>query len=213
MSANDDPSELETFEVKGLSFTTVRTYIEERYGEAHLQAIARDIPASHRGAFERPLPSQWYPEESLQLAMRATADVIADGNVERFERFLVDATSYGISRFFRVLLRMSGTPFVLRQLPTLQRRIRRPVHVRVEEQNREVMVYYDDFPFFDDPLYVARARAAVRALIRASTQPHSSVTTVDSGYDWLTIRVGLDGPRSLVPPPARPSRPPPSGGG
>src|SRR5579859_5010427 len=59
----------ERSEVKGIWFATARRYMLEARGRDALAAVIEDIPPEHRRALAAPLPSQWYPEETLQESL------------------------------------------------------------------------------------------------------------------------------------------------
>ena len=98
-------------------------------------------------------------------------------------------TEIGVSRFFRVLLRLSTPGFVLRQVPTMWRHIRRGRgEVRVREEDGAFVLEYSDFPWFADPLYEHLTVGSVRALVRIATGKAPTIRAEGLG-DRLTLWV------------------------
>src|SRR5512139_866770 len=112
-------------EVKGSWFVTARTYLVSEGSDELVQRVAKFLPDHQRHSLLEPLPSGWYPEESLQNALMGMRTELARGSPERFLDIMRQCTELGISRFFRVLLRLGSTEFVLRQVPTMWKQIRR----------------------------------------------------------------------------------------
>ena len=101
-----------------------------------------------------------------------------------------DCTEHGISRFFKVLLRLTTPQFVLKQVPTLWRQMRRgcgAVDVVVEEN--VVTVRYSDFPYFGDRRYRLLTEGTLRGLIRVATKRKAVLRISDFGADWLDVRI------------------------
>jgi len=138
-------------EVKGPWFVAMRAWLDANAsGEVSARVLER-MPAEHRGALREPLPSEWYPEEALASALAAVDAEIARGDREAFLALMEACTEIGLSRFFRVLLRISTPGFVLRQVPTMWRQIRRGAgEVEVVEQDGIAELRYRAFPWFED---------------------------------------------------------------
>lgn len=183
-------------EVKGLWFTTARRYVLDVHGRDVLAAVLEDIPAEHRLAMRSPLPSQWYPEETLQQSLAAANRVMARGSRERMLELLEECSIIGINHFFRIALRITTTTFALRMLPTTWTHMRRgPGRMSVELRAGEGIVEYSSFPYFDDPNYRLLVLGTLRPLLRLSTGREPRVEIAEYTTDSLRaiVRFGREG--------------------
>lgn len=182
-------------EVKGLWFASLQGYLREAYGEAELQRVLAAMPENYRAALDAPLTSSWYPEDALQSSLSAVYTCMARGNEQRFMQLIEAVTEHGISRFFRVLLRMANPEFVLKQVPAMWRHGRRGLgRVEVSVAPNVVTVSYSGFPYFDDHLYRLLTEAMLRALVRIGSKRAPDVRIDDYGDDWLRVKVTLASP-------------------
>jgi hypothetical protein len=179
-----------TSEVKGLWFAALQQYLRDAHGQAQLERIIRAMPDAHRAALAAPLPSSWYPEEALQSALSAVYTCAARGDEGSFVRMIEGCTEHGISRFFRVFLRITSPVFVLKQVPTLWKHVRRgggQVEVLVDDGT--VTVSYSEFPYFADRLYQLLTEGMLRALVHVASKRAAEVSIADKGLDWLKVRI------------------------
>lgn len=152
------------------------------------RVLARMSPA-HREALREPIASTWYPEEALQdalAALRAELELGPDQFIEAMDA----CTVIGTTRFFRALLRMATPLFVLRQVPSMWRVVRRGAGgVEVEGTDEEARVRYRDFPYFDDENYRLLTIASLRAVVRTCTERAPTVTLERWSSSSLDARV------------------------
>lgn len=177
-------------EVKGVWFITARAEVESTFGRDALEVLVESVPAPHRKVIAEPLTSEWYPEEALQACLRSLRMDLMRGESARFGRFLEGCTERGVGTFFSALLRISTPRFVLSQVPTMWRHIRRgPGHVEVEHGERETTLRYRAFPFFDDPIYEELTVASVGAVVRVCTRTDPDITVARVTDHSLDLRV------------------------
>ncbi len=176
-------------EVKGSWFVSLKACLEAGNGE-ELHRVVAVLPREHREALSDPIASHWYPEDALAAALKAVNDELAQGNRSRFVDRMDAFTEVGVSRFFRVMLRVSGVRFVLRQVPTMWRQIRRgDGEVEVVDVPGGVEVRYSRFPRFADPLYEDLTVGSLRALVRVCVGQATEVTVTARSPDSLSVRI------------------------
>lgn len=177
-------------EVKGSWFVTGRAYLLREGGDGLLQRVGKHLADDRRPCLFEPIASLWYPEEDLQCVLSGVRSEVALGSSGRFLTCMEGCTEIGINRFFRVLLRLTSTPFVLRQVPTMWRQIRRGAGtVEVEERDGVIVVRYSAFPYFADENYRIMTQGSLMALVAASTGERPDVHIEDFGADWLNVTV------------------------
>jgi hypothetical protein len=177
-------------EVKGIWLVTARGWVLREHDSTTLQRIATHMDRNLRSAILEPLPSQWYPEEVLAQALRALREVVAKGSNDEFQRVMEECTELGVSTFFRVLLRVSTPRFVLRQVPTMWRQIRRGRgRVLVENRASSTVVSYSDFPWFGSVDYRLLTLGSLTAVLRVCTRETPRIRIEDYGGDWLDVVV------------------------
>ncbi len=171
-------------EVKGVWFVSARAWLEER---GVLMTAAKPLPPAVRSALLEPMPTAWYPEETLQQAMSGVRATLArDG--DQFIDAMDGCTVIGTSRFFRALLRLATPGFVLRQVPAMWRHIRRgDAHVDVVVEGDSARIEYSAFPFFGDENYRLLTEASLRAVVRTCTGRNPKVTIAKWSADALTV--------------------------
>ena len=180
-------------EIKGVWLVTARTWVLEHHSREMLAAIASHVDETERSAITDPLPSEWYPEQVLQQALRGLRAEAAGGSNERFLEIMRQCTRLGVSHFFRVLLRLSSPSFVLRQVPTMWRQIRRgPARVEVTSEPDVITVRYRKFPFFDDENYRLLTLGSLTAVVELCTSERPRVTLGEHGADWLDVVIASD---------------------
>lgn len=180
-------------EVKGSWFVSLRACLEERDPEV-LDRILRVLPTEHREALADPIASHWYPEQALAETLRAVNEVLARGDRRAFVDAMDAFTEVGVNRFFRVMLRLSSVRFVLRQVPTMWRQIRRgDGRVDVVDVPGGIEVRYTEFPYFADPLYEDLTVGSLRAVVRVCVGRATEVTVTHRGPDSLSVRIPVVG--------------------
>jgi len=154
-------------EVKGLWFTIGRRYVLENAGQDALDALVAHMGPAHGAIIASALPSEWYPEETLQRTLAALNEVLAKGNPAEFVHTIEEASLLGIHHFFRALLRIVPPAMMLRKIPTMWNIMRRgPASVVVETGDSGGVVRYGRFPYFDDVRYRLLTQGAIQALMR-----------------------------------------------
>jgi hypothetical protein len=177
-------------EVKGLWFTVGRRYILERYGAETLDAIVSRLGDRHGPVFADPLPSEWYPEETLQQTLAVLDVVVANGDATAFVDILEECSLLAVHHFFRALLRLVPPQTMLRKVPTMWTLIRRGVgRVSVDADETHAVVTYSEFPYFDDVHYRLLTLAAIRSLMTLCGTKHARVAIAGHTHDSLTVEV------------------------
>ncbi len=172
--------------VKGAWFVAARAWLE---AHSSLEATTRALPPDVRQVLLEPIPAEWYPEETLQTALRVMRQEIAPDRAH-FVAVIDGCTEIGISRFFRALLRVVSPAFVLRQVPTMWRQIRRDdTRVTVEVNENRAVIHYAGFPYFADDNYRALTEGSLRAVVRTSTGRDPKVTILHATKDSLDVEV------------------------
>jgi hypothetical protein len=173
-------------EVKGAWFVSARAWLEE---QGKLHEVARALDDEAKRTLLDPIPGHWYPEASLQSALASMRANVAKGREEMVDA--IDAcTVIGISRFFRALLRMASPGFVVRQVPTMWKQIRRGAgHVEVDATNGRARVMYSQFPYFSDENYRWLTEGSLRAVVRTCTGQNPRVLIARATSDSLDVDI------------------------
>jgi hypothetical protein len=150
-------------EIKGTWFVTLQTWCaRERPGS--LAELERRMP-KYGALIREPQQGEWYPEEGLHELFDALFEVL-DRDPRAFIEASRQVSHEAVGRFFRVLLGLSSASFLLRQVPTMWKRLRRDDGATVEVESRpgESLVRYRDFPWFDHDVYVHFTIGSLTAL-------------------------------------------------
>jgi len=100
-------------EVKGVWFVSLREWLEANVAREVTQKINARLSPANREAMTDTLPSAWYAEEALAEALRATDAEVTHGDREALLDLIDACTQVGLSRFFKVLLRLATPRSVL----------------------------------------------------------------------------------------------------
>ncbi|HTQ42096.1 MAG TPA: hypothetical protein VMI75_05005 [Polyangiaceae bacterium] len=177
-------------EVKGLWFTIGRRYVLENYGQDALDELTAHMGPEHGLVVTSALPSEWYPEATLQHTLAAMNAVLARKNPVEFVRIIEEASLLGIHHFFRALLRIVPPGMMLRKIPTMWSIMRRGSgHVEVETGDNTGVVQYSRFPYFDDTLYRLLTKGAIQSMMTLCGTPEAQVDLVKHTTDTLTVEV------------------------
>jgi hypothetical protein len=153
-------------EIRASWVLTARRLIQEVRPSAQPELV-RYLPPEYAHVLDDALPGEWYPEEVLSALLAGLHDVLAEGDVERFEVLLERAVQLGIHRFFSAMLKLSSPGFVLARVPTLWGLTRRGAgSVAVERRPEGSLVCYRNFPYFGLEHYRLLTRASIRVLLR-----------------------------------------------
>jgi len=173
-------------EIKGAWFVAARAWLEER---GALETAATALNGDVRHALLEPIPAAWYPEEVLQEAMRGVRTAVVPSS-DAFVDAMDGCTVIGTSRFFRALLRVASPAFVLRQVPTMWRQIRRgDAKVAVMIDGDRARIQYSEFPYFSDENYRLLTEGSLRAVVRTCTGRDPKVTVLRSTADSLNVEL------------------------
>jgi hypothetical protein len=179
-----------TPEVKGVWFVTARRHILESFGDGKLVEFVAALPIDLRPVMTEPMASAWYHEDVFQQVLATTMKVVCDDDPKRFCAFIEACTVLGVHAFFRVLLRIPSTAFLMRKMPVLSRQYRRnDSDCTVEADHTEATLRYTNMPYFADPNY---RLYAVSMLIKTAelcsrTRPRAEI--LDHTNTSLTVRV------------------------
>jgi hypothetical protein len=155
-----------TSEVKGLWFVVGRRYVTEHYGQETLDECIARLGDKHGRILAEALPSEWYPEETLQQTLAVLDLVVAGGDDDEFVRIVEEASLVAVNHFFRALLRLVPPQTMLRKVPTMWTLIRRGAgRVTVDADSTHGAVHYAEFPYFDDAHYRLLTLGAIRSLM------------------------------------------------
>ncbi|MGE0327190.1 MAG: hypothetical protein AB7S68_33010 [Polyangiaceae bacterium] len=176
-------------EVKGIWFLVARDEVDSRWGAEAYATLADAVPPEYQSALKDPLASSWYPEEALQCALEAMRERLVSAE-EPYRELLFACTQRGMGRFFRAMMRITSPHFVLRQVPTMWRHIRRDnANIEVSLGDPTSRVTYSGFPYFDDPNYRALVEASLGALVQPTVGRRVPVRVEDFGDDWLRVAI------------------------
>jgi hypothetical protein len=176
--------------VKGVWFVTARRHLLEVHGDPALQAVARAMKPDNGGVLLEPLPSQWYPEDVFQDAMRAVMEVHARHDPELFSQFIEACTVLGVNTFFRVLLRITSPAFLMRKMPGLSRQYRRNAWVcEVEADDVRAVIVWRNVPYLADRNYRLYLVAMMAKCCELCTSKRPTLTIAGHGDDWIDLRV------------------------
>jgi len=179
-----------TSEVKGIWFVSARGYLTKVHGLERVDTVARALLPEHRSIFLDPLPGEWYPEGALQDLLAVLFGHVAMGDEARFVRFVEEASVFGTGKFFRVLLALASTRFLMRRVPVLWGRMRRGAGaVEVAQDDDGTVLHYRAFPYFEDANYRLMTVGTLRGLCKVAGQTSPRVTAEEYGRDWLDVRV------------------------
>jgi hypothetical protein len=177
-------------EVKGLWFTVGRSYIVETYGQEMLAQCVERLGDRHGRIFAEALPSEWYPEETLQQTLGVLDVVVARGDQREYVRMIEECSLVAVNRFFRALLRLVPPPTMLRKIPTMWTLIRRGAgRVTVEADDTHAVVRYSEFPYFEDVHYRLLTIGAIRALLTLCGARDGQVEVAAYTPDSITMDV------------------------
>ena len=177
-------------QVKGIWLVAARAAVSDQFGVATLDRMEGAYSGRYHRALRQPVASSYYPEDALQDALQLLDETVTRGDDEKFRTTIRHATSHAVSTVFRVFLRASTASFILRQVPTLWREVRRgPAKVKVTPGDGGATLDYSEFPYFDDRRYLLLTQATIEELLFLCTKRRPAVTISDSGADWARVNV------------------------
>lgn len=179
-------------EVKGAAFVTLERVVSAEHGPTRWRELVAAIDEPHRAAIANVRTSDWYPEEAHAAVLRAAHEVIAGGDIVKFEALVESGTTLGIKTFARAMLAMTSPAFVVRRCPTLWSVIRRgPAVLEIEqpEDGTRSLLHYSRFPYFDQPLYQHYFRALLGAVVRPTLRRAPTVRITGRTRDTLDVEI------------------------
>ena len=176
-------------EVKGSWFVSARAHLLDAMGEAGIEGVVARM-GEHAECLRDPLSGRWYPEIALQTLLHALDDELGNDKA-KFEAAMMGATRQGVNTFFKTLLSLTTSRFLLRQVPVLWRMLRRKdgATIKVESEGQASVVHYSDFPWYEDPLYRRMAVATLKAMVELNAGVVPEGRVVDWSRSSLTVRI------------------------
>lgn len=175
-----------------------RWTIDRRGPEAYERFLAA-LPDDDRTLVRDAYPTKWHPEELHRRVLHAVFEVLARGDIRRYESIIDECTLLGVKSFARIVLSMSSAAFVLRRAPTLWSVLRRgPATLTVDQSAGVSTLHYRSFPFFTDELYRHYFRALLTAIVRPALGRTPDVRLAAHGPDWLDVEIPTAGERSRL---------------
>ncbi len=176
-------------EVKGMWFASARDYLQEHHGPDTLERVIQSM-GSHGEVLRDPDHNLWYPEAALAAMLAVLDEVLCQGDGERFIESIVGASTQGIGRFFRLLMGLGSTRFLLKKVPTLFHWIRRcNARVEVDSSPERTLIHYRDFPWFEDERYRWMTVGTLRGMVEISTGKTPQIHVLDAGPSHLSVEV------------------------
>lgn len=170
-------------------FDSGRDYLLEHHGPEVLERIA-GVMGDHGAALREPDHNLWYPEAALGAMLVGIDEVLAQGDEARFTEIIVGASTQGIGRFFRLLMGLGSTRFLLKKVPTLFHWIRRSnARVEVDSSPDRSLIHYRDFPWFEDVRYRWMTIGTLRGMVEISTGKTPEIRVADRGPSHLSLEV------------------------
>lgn len=176
-------------EVKGTWFVTLRKWGAHSLPANALPQLVSAMP--HFGhAISDPQQHEWYPEDALHEVFIALWDHVGRDE-RRFVEISRQVSHQGVGSFFRALLGLSSSEFLLKQVPTLWRRLRRndDAVVVVESTPGASIVRYSQFPWFDHEIYVLFTKGSLTALAELTGPRRVEVELVERKPGSAAFRV------------------------
>ena len=178
------------YEVKGIWFVSARDYVAQELGGAALDAFIAAMPERHRDTLTDALHSSWYPEDALADMLATIHEHLARGSDDAALDLLRNMSTFGVGRFFKLLLSLSSAGFAMRNVPTLWARMRRgPAQVAVRIEPNAASVQTRTFPYVARPAYPIMIRATLEAVCHATGATGARAVLDECGPDWADFRV------------------------
>ncbi len=188
-----DDGESQQPEVKTLTFTTLRSFLPEYFGDERYQAIRANLGVEARAQLDEAEPGGWAPEAQLHELMDYVYRDILRGEDAPYLEFARALAATGINRFMRIFLSLASQRFVLRKIPVVWDRLRRNAgRVTVDIEGELLSVHYEGFPFFGDHVYRLLSLANCQALVLAATHRLPAGRVARWSSDSLTLEFDLN---------------------
>lgn len=181
-------------QVKGLALASIQTYVIETFGQPMWDALMDQLPPRTSGLFDDVDTSDWYPETEVRRVVHVLYQHLAEDDDERFMEIMRGIALVGINRFFGMILTISTARFVLRNIPSFWKRVRRGPAVLSTETTDDgrVLVHYSDYRYCRDRVYRLISLANCQAAAFAATKklPQAEIAKWDR-YS-MTLAFTLD---------------------
>jgi hypothetical protein len=181
-------------EVKGLVFDTIRNYVIDTYGKPAWDEMMYLLPRQTIEVFESPQLTEWYAESEMRRFVHLAFEMICGNDEDKFVELTRKVADVAIHRFLRMIPELASASFVLRNVPTFFRRIRRgTASVRVEtDRHGRVLVHWEDYRYCRDRLYRMMAMASCQAAANAATGKIPDAEFVTWDRSSMTIAFTVD---------------------
>lgn len=177
-------------EICGVFFAGTRDYLRDRYGAEMLERVVEAAGPEPGALLRDPDTEAWYPEEAFREVLRAFCEVVADGDVERFEAIIRSGAMFGIHRRVQIITRKTAPRELLERTPSLWRVMRRgPGGVRAEAEPDRIVMHYEGYPFHAHPIYVPFFRGLLASMLEVSCGYVPPIGVLDEIEDHLAIEV------------------------
>jgi hypothetical protein len=193
-SFNDGSLVEDVHQIKGLAFASLHTFVTEAYGQATWAKLMEELPPSTAALFDDIDTAEWYPETEMRRIVHVVYQHLAEDDDDRFVEIVRGVAKVAIHRFFGMILTIATGRFVLRNIPTFWKRIRRgPATLRTETaSDGRVLIHYSDYRYCRDRIYRLISLANCQAAAFAVTKklPKAEITKWDR-YS-MTLAFTLD---------------------
>ena len=176
-------------EIKGTWIVSFRSWADREMPGGTAPLAARMTRFGH--LFDEAVQGDWYPEEALHELLEVLYEA-CDRDRSTFVDHCRRVSHEGVGRFFKIVLSMSSVEFLLRQVPTMWRRLRRGdgAVVTVASEGESSMVRYDRFPWFEHHVYEMFTVGSLTALAEmAAPNPARIVSTLERTSTMAAFRV------------------------
>ena len=179
-------------EISGVFFAGARDYIRDQHGPEVLERVAEQAGPEAGSVLRDPDREAWYPEESFREMLRAFCEVVAGGDVDRFEEIIRSGSLLGIRHFMQIITRQTAPRELLQRTPSLWNLLRRgPATVRVESQPDRIVMHYEGYPFHAHPVYVPFFWGLVASRLEASSGYVPPIRVLEDVTDHLAVEVRI----------------------
>ena len=181
-------------QVKGFAFEVLRLHMIEQFGFPRLDEAMNALARHTREILDEPDINEWYSESEMRRILHVVHSELADRSDERYLELMRGVTTASINRFFRMILGLASGRFVLRNIPTFWKRLRRgPASVRTEQlDDGRVLIHYEDFRYCRDPIYRLLSIANCQAAAFAATKKLPVASVERHGGTSMTLSFEVD---------------------
>jgi hypothetical protein len=181
-------------QIKGFAFEVLRTHLIEQFGLPQFNEVFDTLPRRTREILDEADINEWYPEAEMRRVIHLVYDELAGRNDEKFVELMRAVALAGVNRFFRTVLGLASGKFVLRNIPSLWKRLRRgPASIRPEQlADGRVLLHYENFRYCRDPIYRLLSLANCQAVVLAATKKLPKSSLMRHTGTTMTLAFQLD---------------------